>query len=137
MKKVHARRLLKLADFLDTLSEDRFDFGTWVGCGWEPGEDLVSCGTTACALGWATAIPEFQKLGLRMKRAPDGWNHPGIARHRGDADRQSERASEVVFGLSPKEHDFLFQPGFALHSTATKAQVAKHIRKFVAERCPT
>lgn len=28
---------------------------------------LTQCGTTACALGWAATVPEFQRAGLRMR----------------------------------------------------------------------
>lgn len=59
-------RLLRLAAFLEQLPPDRFDYSVWVGRDWKGATDL-SCGTTACALGWATAMPEFQALGLYLE----------------------------------------------------------------------
>jgi len=31
------------------------------------------CGTVVCAMGWATSIPEFQALGLKVGMHPDGY----------------------------------------------------------------
>jgi hypothetical protein len=59
------RLLLLLADFLDKLDPARFDYTDWVGDSWEGKQDL-SCGTTACAMGWACTMPEFRALGLRL-----------------------------------------------------------------------
>ncbi|MGH7749129.1 MAG: hypothetical protein ACREQ5_30855, partial [Candidatus Dormibacteria bacterium] len=64
-------RLLRLADFLENdVPADRFDFAHWVGKDWAGAPDL-SCGTSACALGWATTIPEFQALGLKLSGPKD------------------------------------------------------------------
>ena len=57
-----ARNLLKLADFLENqVPAKRFDMGDWAS-----GPDLSTapeCGTSACALGWATvAFPRVLKL---------------------------------------------------------------------------
>jgi hypothetical protein len=45
------RRLLKLADFLETVPRRRFDMGFW-GNGKSPKE----CGFAGCAAGWGTVI---------------------------------------------------------------------------------
>ena len=146
-KKTSARRLLLLADHLDTLPKKRFYYGSWVGDDWKGKADL-SCGTTACALGWATTIPSFRRLGLRMtsRRPPsyadlvagadlDGYvTAPGCSR--------SLSAAQDIFKLSYIEAEFLFIPGGKLDSFpaiqaapangATAKQVARHIRRFVA-----
>jgi hypothetical protein len=49
---MHTERLLKLADFLDTLDENRFNLRGWVSEDFEPNK----CGTVACACGWAGVI---------------------------------------------------------------------------------
>ena len=54
--KTHARRLLKLAKFLKTIPDEKFDIGIW--------KTERKCGTVCCAVGWATNIPEFNRLGL-------------------------------------------------------------------------
>ncbi|WP_230684392.1 hypothetical protein, partial [Streptococcus pneumoniae] len=58
---VSKNRLNLLADFLDTLPRKKFDFSRF-GNG-----DLrlePSCKAAGCALGWATTIPQFRRLGL-------------------------------------------------------------------------
>lgn len=147
--KVGQRRLLKLAAFLEKLPRKRFYYGSWVGEDWKGKADL-SCGTTACALGWATTIPEFRKLGLRLRPLALA-EEPA----QGVVSLASQKASEVdrdddpilaalkVFGLSEDETDYLFQPrrmlGWSMlpespNEYATAKQVAKHIRRFVAYR---
>lgn len=51
------KRLELLVKKLNEIQEDQFSLGIW----WSEDE----CGTTGCAMGWATTIPEFQRLGLR------------------------------------------------------------------------
>jgi hypothetical protein len=63
-------RLDTLATFLDSFDatkghKDDFDMGVWFDSSQEPG-----CGTTACALGWATTIPALRDAGL--SRDEDG-----------------------------------------------------------------
>lgn len=136
--KVHADRLLRLAAFLDDVPPHRFDYSRWVGTDWKGKEDL-SCGTTACALGWATTMPEFRRLGLRLgldmgtgvvhlkTQRPNFWSSPIYA-------------SEKVFGLTYKEHGYLFGAAEgpsgerSLAEGARATTVAKHIRRFVKRK---
>lgn len=57
------RRLLKLADFLDGVPEKNFDYGSW-GDFEDPA--VPECQTSGCALGWATQMRAFKRLGLRI-----------------------------------------------------------------------
>src|SRR5215472_17893577 len=126
------RRLEKLADFLEKLPSGRFYYGHWIDTEkWEGAADL-SCGTTACALGWGTAIPSFRKAGLRMKK----HGLPAFGKSEG------MDAGARFFGITHADALFIFQPN-ALHAKdldlwsapghdATPKQVAKHIRSFVA-----
>lgn len=140
---IYKRRLLKLADFLDTLPRTRFNYESWVGDDWKGAADL-SCGTTACALGWATTIPSLRKAGLVMRR--DGYpseykGYVSLRRTLGEPEGvSSSTAAEEVFGLDYDEFEYLFIPGhfggeFDLPDSpdegATAKQVAKHIRRFV------
>lgn len=59
------RRLLKLADKLDSLPPARFKYSSWVGDDWKGKPDL-SCGTTACAIGWGTTMPVLRRAGLGL-----------------------------------------------------------------------
>ena len=81
-RQINVDRLVKLATFLAPIKEEKFDLDSWGNhegfldehdvnlfglnpdkaqkfC---PTSDQLNnaCGTTACALGWAGTIPEFQ-----------------------------------------------------------------------------
>lgn len=66
-------RVTTLRNYLrDTVVDDRFSLTTWVGSDnvpWQGKSDL-SCGTSACAMGWAATIPSFQALGLSLMAMP-------------------------------------------------------------------
>jgi hypothetical protein len=137
----YARRLLKLAEFLEQLPRKRFNFGDWVGPDWKGAKNL-SCGTTACALGWATAIPEFRRLGLALfpYENMDGQIQGGHIGLTHDDMAGEHEAAEHVFGLDVENGEFeqLFMPtddGYdgtsGLPASATAKQVARHIRAFV------
>lgn len=126
------RRLLKLADFLDALPPGRFHYNRWVGAGWQGAQDL-SCGTTACALGWAAAMPTFRRLGLRLS-----WSD-GFGKVKGPNGSVDFNAAAEVFGISLQEAVFLFCPrsqlgtyGWSPRGDAAPQEVAAHLRRFVA-----
>ena len=142
---VSNRRLLKLAAFLDSLDEERFDYRYWIGNDWKGKPDL-SCGTTACAVGWATTIPSFRRAGLRM-----GDDEPLLLRA-GRLTLSSWPAVCEFFGVREHVAQYLFLPSSALWTTnddvalvngehlrapaaaARPSDVAEHIRDFVARR---
>lgn len=127
------RRLLKLADFLEKLSRKRFDYSCWVGEDWEGKQDL-SCGTTACALGWATTIPSFRRVGLRLVA--------GDVRLRLVAgDVQFGRgvwgtdAAEKFFGITADQAENIFARQHQIDmATTTPKMVAGWIRRLVKSR---
>lgn len=146
---VGQRRLLKLAAFLDKVKRSRFYFGSWVGGDWKGAPDL-SCGTTACALGWAASMPEFRRLGLRIRFddsiANEKWREHEVVL----GQLPGYHAAARLFGLTVSEATFLFIPRecrpFRFTSDrpsnpevdlvspgedATPRQVATHIRRFV------
>lgn len=124
------RRLLKLASFLDKLPRKRFDYTRWVGDDWDDKQDL-SCGTTACALGWAAAMPEFRRLGLCLtgRGTPEG-TYVGLRGQ--DCMFTPLRAATAVFGIFEIDAEWLFQPQEE-EDFATPKYVARKIRKFVAD----
>jgi len=140
-RKESNRRLLKLARFLDKVPAKRFDYGSWTrGVGTvDPVYYKAArlrlkgtkqeCGTTGCALGWATAVPEFRKLGLYLT----GFGTPEIQTPRGNCVR-GEDAGVELFGLKYTEALDLFMPQNAGEDRATAKYVARKIRKFVKER---
>jgi hypothetical protein len=128
-------RLLKLAAFLEKLPRKRFDYGKWARWDSTDAADLSgapSCGTAACALGWATTMPAFRRLGLYMNSPGNIWAIPAV---RGTK-RYGIDAARRIFGISGSDAMRLFVAGEfnGLSVDATAKQVAKHIRKFVAER---
>lgn len=80
MKSITVARLQTLVDFLKTVEPNRFDLDYWRNrpdldnllrvdanhsAAIVTDEELKNeCGTTACAMGWACTIPEFQQSGL-------------------------------------------------------------------------
>lgn len=136
---VSNNRLNHLADFLDKLPKKRFDYSTWVGLEWQ-GKPNFSCGTTACALGWATTMPRFRRAGLHLR-----GRTPAVPAMRMDP----VGAGSLFFGVTYDESralfvgDPLYGDGYVellrhldshTGSKATAAQVAARIRKFIKVR---
>lgn len=114
---VGLRRLLKLADFLETLRN-------WVGDDWKGKADL-SCGTTARALSWATTIPSLRRAGLRLNV------DSGLVENRRSGDRDPISAAMTIFELTIDEASEIFYPSSDIEIYATPKYVADKIRRFV------
>lgn len=137
--KESARRLLVLAEFLEKLPMARFDYQSWVGNDWKGKQDL-SCGTTACALGWAATMPEFRALGLRIIPQDVPWSRGVVGT---DKHADPFLAAQDTFLLDDVESTYLFHPsddldGFEEESPspgddASAVDVATHIRYFVVK----
>lgn len=56
-----------LAEFMMTLPRARLYMPNFVGTNWLGAPDL-SCGTTACAAGWASTIPCLRRQGIVLRR---------------------------------------------------------------------
>ena len=136
MNAIHRRRLLKLADFLEALPPKRFNYCHWVGDDWEGAANL-SCGTTACALGWATTMPIFRRLGLCLYK-PGRYYTPTVILKIGKRRGSTFDATEEIFGLDHNETMELFTPRGSgeLGPKAKASDVAAHIRRFVERRSP-
>jgi len=114
-QRINIDRLLKLAGFLDELPHKNFTFNSWVGFGFNGKLDL-SCGTTACALGWATTIPEFRGAGLCLVTVQlkdgGGFSFPALDTavivDDGSVFKYTAEATEKVFGLNETETELLF-----------------------------
>lgn len=140
---VAKRRLLALANLLESGEvNNHFYFGSW-GDTVDPVEkdcdvlaDPVRCGTTACALGWAPALPFAKKLGFRLSSQ---GRECGYARFTKNGRFVTPGAvAKTLFGLSELQSDMLFNPGdtmpIPLEKDATPVQVAENIREFVRIR---
>lgn len=144
---IYKRRLLALADLLWNLPRGRFDYTKWVGDSWEGMSDL-SCGTTACAFGWATTIPSLQRLGLQLYKSDSPHLRARVILKKQRGFVESSDAAFEVFELSDDEYHWLFIPGYfpghdlttigltnpGPNNRATAKTVAKHIRRFVQHK---
>ncbi len=132
MTKIHAKRLLKLAAFLEKVPKKNFDFATFV--------EERGCGTVGCALGLAATMPEFKRLGAKIEKRKDyyGDTEMYVTVSGCEGYEAPNELAEVLFGIEGL-HDFdrLFMPGpvSGLKPSATGAEVAANIRLFVEERC--
>lgn len=81
LKEFMHKRLQTLADFLRTVPEKHFDLDNWrqtMPDDYEGYRDTATdeallshtCGTRACAVGWACAVPAFQAEGLHWDMMP-------------------------------------------------------------------
>lgn len=143
--------LEELADFLEKLPKGRFDYGRWVGANWRGAADL-SCGTTACAFGWAATLhPER----LSLARYPCGPlcriafdYRPAYSQQRFLLKAiEADLVAGDYFEVSGSVAAWLFRPNvlrprwltdnaaYALSPgwTSTAVEVAKHIRGVVGE----
>lgn len=140
LSKLAVRRLTKLADFMAALPKSaskNFDMGTWFAHygndgrehGYKPGAklklgQLQKCGSVACALGWATAVPAFHRAGLTIKLDESG-TEGGVIYKR--SRYSSMDAARLFFDLEYDEAEYLF----GCVSATTQKQWATACRKFV------
>lgn len=120
------RRLLKLAKLLRKVKKERFNYTHWVGEDWKGAANL-SCGTTACALGWATTMPSLRRLGLRLVKTCHWGNEVRLGR------LANTTAAQVLFNLDYHDADYLFIPK-DYEINATPKLVARKIERFVTSR---
>lgn len=148
---MHKERLLKLADALrHRIPPEKFDLHNWrakplVGDdedightdrfgnlvnGLDPVQDdklRNACGTTGCAIGWATALPEFQSEGFRADTEL-GCSAPiygGMA---------AWDAVALFFKINELQARRLFTGlGYDAGEEASPIDVAEHIEKFCNE----
>lgn len=139
------RRLLATARFIRSLPPKRFYFGMWVGEDWKGAQDL-SCGTTACVMGWTPQVPELKHLGLCILE--DKKNIVGIG-FPGEENELTPYGSTLrtackVFGVTYTQAHYLFLPDSrgvnrelsdeSPDEDASAEEVAAHIERFVASR---
>jgi hypothetical protein len=117
---------------------ERFNFSRWVGEDWGGKKDL-SCGTQACALGWGTTIPYFQRLGMKLQKL---YRVPAVVcpttknKYTGHY-YMSLHTAETIFLLSWDEARYLFTSDVEFddsespYKDANATEVADHIETFV------
>ena len=65
-----------------------------------------TCGTTACACGWAAQDPWFIKRDFKLARDGSKFNVYQIFH----GIQEGRRAVQMFFGISPKDFEYLFLP---------------------------
>lgn len=129
----YKKRLRRLAKVV-LENEGRFNFSSWVDDGTYQGKPDLSCGTTACALGWATTVPAFRKEGLRLFTDEVG-TYPVCGSDPGSL------AGRKVFGITSAESYMLFTPnaqqasyGDSPGPDASASEWADHVERFIARK---
>lgn len=151
-KSLGERRLLALADHLETVDRKKFDMHRWAKFKYSvhddeqreriPGRvkhlghenyqrDFHACGTVACALGHGTTMPSLRRAGLRL--IEDSWGDADIALVK-KGERSIFGASEVgekLFGIVHRRFCQMFVPSDLFLPVSTPKQAAKNIRAVV------
>lgn len=134
MRQCYKDRLLILAKHLSKVEDSKFDISIYIRAdnnysGKENAEMYrKGCGTTACALGHACLIHEFNKSNLDIR-----FNRPEFTTKNNTYYYLD--AGEKFFGLTQKEADSLFlYDGYKSGYKTTAKQVARKIRKLVKEK---
>ncbi len=119
MKQMHINRLIKWADYLETVPPKSFDMRVYAM--------ESACGTVACALGHACYIPSFAKEGLRLDL------EIGCVYYLNEVE-DTEAAMEF-FGLSETEAENITLPwNYDSKTNPTAKQVARRIRQLVTKK---
>ena len=128
---MNKKRLLKLADLLEADAKNakgvKFDLRNWGDT--TEGKKVVSCGTTACAMGLAVASKAFSRQGLQ------GYSrvNPLCPLYEG---KVGFEAAARLFDINMDASFFLFSddnyPKNRVRGATGERYVAKRIRDFVA-----
>lgn len=142
----YKKRLLTLVALLEKLPPHRFNFNRWASNdkAWDRtkidnSEIFKDCGTVGCAMGWATTIPHFRKLGLHLYKWMPCMRDPKIT---GSNYAEAIYAAMELFGLLEDEALFCFSPGNTMDDrcsppvSANAKTVAKHLADFAERKWP-
>lgn len=134
-------KLQTLAAFLRSYVQDEwFDLISWSTEGFPEQE----CGTTACAVGWATQCPEFAGMGLslvpfdddsgRRKTLELRYDEP-ITTDEGPGTEtcSSTSAAMAFFGIDSETVDYLFLPETYPQDACGRLDVAARLDEIAAE----
>lgn len=139
-RKIGNSRLLKLAAFLRLLPPEKFDLEYWVSNSkgalrGNEEADPRSCGTKACAMGWATTMPLFRRLGLVFNHGT-ALAQVVVAIEREDLGYSCHDSLYVachMFAISYQESELLFTPTVQGHRSSP-SEVADLIERLVQFR---
>ncbi len=126
LKALTKKRLLKLADFLETkVPTKSFDLNHFV-------QQKHNCGAVCCAVGWMPACMRSPNLKIEtVKDFNEGVVFPSVVFTKdGDEHRDWDAAAEFL-ELAPKAVDYLFNPRYYHRSRRGRLSVVDRIRRFV------
>lgn len=157
MERFHAKRLAKLANHMKTIEADTFNIDTWID-----GQSINSnkiwmakieehqfvtnnqinvCGTTACLLGHAAAMPEFRKRGLKLfvsaikHNGNQGQIYGNVHLYDEHTNRQlttsSFESGMIFFGLTQQESYDLFSNDGYTHFPVKPKHCVALIKKII------
>lgn len=137
-------KLLTLAAFLKTVPPERWDYSNWVNSDWQGKLDL-SCGTKACALGWAATIPAFAAAGLTLRIVSRANRHGYLGTVDFTIDSHTYNGTDAAakfFGIPYWAADRIFSRPAWLDAwnrddpsnNVTAVEVAEYIEQYVADR---
>lgn len=93
---MNVERLTILAEFLDTLPDDKhFNMLLWA-IDYADGQPI--CGTEACAAGWAATIPSFREAGYQLSKNGEPFY----------LNRHNIPALQLFFDLSYEQTESIF-----------------------------
>lgn len=118
--------LLELVELLVTKDRDVFDFNHW------------SCGTKACAAGWATTLKSFRDRGLVLVQQGRIHYAEEVSIGSGKVGRVAMRGTGLepycamaeVLSLPIADMYMLFSPGILLPPSASAQRVANKIKTY-------
>ncbi len=133
---MNTKRLLKLAEKLETVNRKQFDISDWYYNPVEKNCGKYNCDTVACALGWAPSIPSFRRAGLTIQKS--GNVILKITNEQRDKYNcvfntvSGCTAGRVFFDLTKEQSNSLFLPsGYSIEGKVTPKVVARKIRSMV------
>jgi hypothetical protein len=113
---MNAERLLKLADFLETVPPHSFDMKEWI--------TFTECGFAGCAIGWTPKAIPGEGFILKHHMADEYYPY-----YNG---KERWRAVEEFFELEELEAEHLFMNS-KYEESPTPNEVAARIREFVTQ----
>jgi hypothetical protein len=143
------RRLLALANFLIEKAPElkgKFSMLTWGKPKVRPEhrrEFKATCGTSACALGWGTAVPALRRAGLRAFVSPQGkYATMAVVNERDEVLVASSFTGKSIddlcgmfFGIAAPRAEHMFYPTGADGNTQrlTAERAGKRIKATIAQ----
>jgi hypothetical protein len=127
---MNKQRALKLAEFLETkVKRSWFYMGDWATFGWKE----KKCGTTACAMGWATVAFPRSGLSLTDENEEEGeFSEIAYTNKHGD-EFFGDDAIRQFFKCNDRDFIELFYPMGYEEQNPTPKRVAKRIRQYLED----